>query len=94
MKNEDRIVELLSESLQKQDRLTEQVGQLHSAMTDLSKIAGSQLKVQESFLSELRNVRDDIKADIRDLSIQASKQNDLQRQINDITERLDRIEHS
>lgn len=77
MKNEDRIVESLAESLEKQDQQGELLTAMVSAVNDLKKVAQSQLKVQEEFISELRNVKDELKADTRDLSSQVSMQNDF-----------------
>ena len=87
--NENKaIIDLLAESLVKQDKLTEKVDLLASAMMDFKEIVASQGRSMEIIASMMQETR----ADIRDINYWLNKEGGFEREINDLKRRVTRLE--
>ena len=94
--NENKaIIDLLAESLVKQDKLTEKVDQLAgnvntlaSAMMDFKEIVASQGRSMEIIASMMQETR----ADIRDINYSLNKEGGFEREINDLKRRVTKLE--
>ena len=82
------IIDLLAESLVKQDKLTEKVDLLASAMMDFKEIVASQGRSMEIIASMMQETR----ADIRDINYWLNKEGGFEREINDLKRRVTRLE--
>ena len=94
--NENKaIVDLLAESLVKQDKLTEKVDQLAgnvetlaSVMMDFKEIVASQGRSMEIIASMMQETR----ADIRDINYWLNKEGGFRREIDDLKRRVTKLE--
>ncbi len=87
--NENKaIIDLLAESLVKQDKLTEKVDLLASAMMDFKEIVASQGRSMEIIASMMQETR----ADIRDINYWLNKEGGFQREIDDLKRRVTKLE--
>ncbi len=87
--NENKaIIDLLAESLVKQDKLTEKVDLLASAMMDFKEIVASQGRSMEIIASMMQETR----ADIRDINYWLNKEGGFEREINDLKRRVTKLE--
>ena len=89
--NENKaIIDLLAESLVKQDKLTEKVDLLASAMMDFKEIVASQGRSMEIIASMMQETR----ADIRDINYWLNKEGGFEREINDLKRRVTKLEEA
>ncbi len=89
--NENKaIIDLLAESLVKQDKLTEKVDLLASAMMDFKEIVASQGRSMEIIASMMQETR----ADIRDINYWLNKEGGFEREISDLKRRVTRLEEA
>jgi hypothetical protein len=96
--NENKaIIDLLAESLVKQDKLTEKVDQLAgnvetlaSVMMDFKEIVASQGRSMEIIASMMQETR----ADIRDINYWLNKEGGFEREISDLKRRVTKLEEA